>query len=90
MTEMDSCITESNSCGGGRKHHSGLCFVILLLVISEGVYFRIFGCAGEVFDAFFESVHTPDIADGICSLICGSENRILRTGDTFVVWDCGP
>jgi hypothetical protein len=87
---MNSRITESDSCCSCCEKHPGLGFSVLLSTKLLGTYFSIFDCPRKKLDTFFESMHTPDITDWICALICRTKNGVGGTWITLIVWNCGP
>lgn len=77
---MDACVSETYACEGGGQEHFRLGFPVV----------GVFDCAGKVFDCVAEGLEGEDIGDGVGALVCGTLDWVLRTGDAFVVGDCGP
>lgn len=80
VTEMNASVAEADASKRGGEEH----FALRLMVI------WVPNRAGQVLNRRPKRLEGEDITNGICALVRGAINRVLRAGNALVIRDGSP
>lgn len=80
VAEMHTSVAKSDAGKRGSEEHLALRLVVIWVP----------NRAGQVLNCLSERLEGEDVTNGICALVRGAVNRVLRAGDALVVGDRGP